>query len=113
MILDRPLDRSSPCLPILAPGLDPLGPSVDQPTGVRLVQQDATDGDSVPASTLQCGDTVRVQFAADTVEATSLSIAGEDAANDLSLEHLDLALSSDGVVGVAVAATTVRLWDAS
>src|SRR5262249_19410941 len=54
VFIDWPLYLAAAHFPVRAARLDPLRPPKDQPTRVRLVLQDATDRDRVPASAVEC-----------------------------------------------------------
>jgi len=110
-VLDRTLDLAPVHLAVRAPGLHPSGASIDEPAGIGLVRQQPADRDRVPAATIERGDAILIQFVADAVEAASLGVAGEDAANDLGLERLDLALPYGRGVHITVTATAKCLWD--
>src|SRR5205085_8627365 len=84
--LRRPSDLLSAHLPVLPPDLDPAGPTVEEPAGIRLVPQDAAHPDREPAPAVECRDATLVQLVADPVEAPELGVAREDAPDDLGLE---------------------------
>src|SRR5687768_5930272 len=96
---------------VLAPDLDPTRATVDEPSDIRLVLQQASDADRVPVTTIERGDAFPIQLSSDPLKAPHLGVPHEDASDDLALERLNFALAGGQIVHVTIAAPAEGLRD--